>query len=213
MFPFNHWKFLFSQILQKNIASSSLWRFKCETPPNLDYVLQNFSLRALTSFPEYERGVKGIWRVLVTDGDQLACLPKMVPVLALNVPYPGKSLSLRKSKNIYIASHFRLSAPKHSFFSLGGKKQMPCHLMNHTHPMYRNPPLSTSLLLGQGCALYITSRQNILQMYNVCADEWWCRAGGTSIVGKKTRPVRSPSVPRPDFWGWPWGLWWGCPAR
>jgi len=39
-----------------------------------------------------------------TDGDQLACLPKTVPVLAVNVPYPGKSLSLKKSKNIYIAS-------------------------------------------------------------------------------------------------------------
>ena len=44
--------------------------------------------------------------------------------------------------------------------------------MNCTHPMYGNPPLSMSLLLGQGCALYITWRQNILQMYNVCAEEW-----------------------------------------
>lgn len=57
-----------------------------------------------------------------TDGDQLACLPKTVPVLAVNVPYPRKSLSLKKSKNIYIASHFRLSAPKHSFLLIREKK-------------------------------------------------------------------------------------------
>ena len=27
---------------------------------------------------------------------------------------------------------------------------MRCHLMKPTHPMYRKPPLSMSLLLGQG---------------------------------------------------------------
>lgn len=71
--------------------------------PKSDYVLQNFSLRALTFSPRVRKRGEGNLKGGVgkaTDGDQLACVPKTVPVLAVNVPYLGKSLVSRRA-NIY----------------------------------------------------------------------------------------------------------------
>lgn len=85
----------------------------------------------------WEPMVKGIWRVVmrkVMESDQLSwCV--------LN--RPRKALSSQENQKIDITFHFRLSARRPSFLSIGeNKAKYPHPLMNPVNPMYKSPPFA-----------------------------------------------------------------------